>query len=67
MSKKNKVSIGQCYSYHDRVFMVVANDPNPKLFDYKRWRIEDTLSKERYVIPEQCLLLECSRPFQNFG
>jgi hypothetical protein len=60
---KNKIEVGQCYSYHDVVYMVVDG---PYTFETKFWQVQDTLAKTIHDIPEQ-ELLTWRRPFQNFG
>jgi hypothetical protein len=59
--KKLDIEVGQCYSYHDRVFMVVE-----KVLDGLQWGVQDTLTKEIVYIPN-CELLTWSRPFPNWG
>jgi hypothetical protein len=60
--KKNKIEVGQCYSYHDIVYMVIDG---PYTFETKFWQVQNTLSKEIYDIPEQDLLT-WHRPFANW-
>lgn len=61
--KKNKISVGQCYSYYDHIYMVIEG---PYTFETKFWQVEDTLSKEIFDIPEK-ELLTWKRPFNNVG
>jgi hypothetical protein len=63
MAKKNKIEIGQCYSYHDRVFMIMWPY---KFYGQKQWECQDTLTKEYVYLPEE-FLRECRKPFNNFG
>ena len=58
---KNKIEIGQCYSYHDVVYEVVAI-PNGS----NECMIENTLTKGYFTVPIK-ELLTWRRPFQNFG
>jgi len=56
---KNKIEFGQCYSYHDHVYMII------KRFGKGWWVVQDTLSKKEYQIPEYTILT-WRRPFPNF-
>jgi hypothetical protein len=60
--KKNKIQIGQCYSYHDIVYMVMGRYCS----DDSVWIIQDTLNKGTHTISEK-ELLTWHRPFQNWG
>ena len=58
---KAKIEVGQCYEEDDHVYMVMYQT---KAKDF--WNIQDTLSKEEFIIETEDLL-KYRRPFQNFG
>jgi hypothetical protein len=58
--KKSEVKVGQCYSYHDTVYMVKYYCGN------KEWEIQHTITKEEFLIPE-AELVTWRRAFDNNG
>jgi len=59
--KKNKIEFGQCYECDDHVYMVMYET---KAKDW--WNIQDTLSKEEFIIETEDLLTY-RRPFPKEG
>lgn len=62
---KNKIEVGQCYRWDDKVYMVIEKHLDWENFS-SWWCVEDTITKSRSVIEEK-LLLKQQRPFQNYG
>ena len=59
--KKNKINIGQCYEDDDHIYMIMYET---KAKDW--WNIQDTLSKEEFIIETEDLL-KLRKPFNNCG
>lgn len=58
--RKNKIEVGQCYSYHDIVYMVIELLPKDGVV------LQDTLTKEIMNTVSRSFILELHRPFQNW-
>jgi hypothetical protein len=58
---KNKIEAGQCYVYHDHVYMVIELLPIDGVV------LQDILTKEIMTTVSRKFIRELRRPFQNFG
>lgn len=57
----SKIEVGQCYSYHDHVYMVIEVLKRGEYF-----AMQETLLKTIHCFPKS-FVRELRRPFQNFG